>query len=69
VAAAPGDVTGEDRLGGSNVWTVIGASAVGTVIEWYDSYTFRILALVIVGAVLLTVLLRRGREVSPQPAD
>jgi len=23
-----------DRLGGANIWTVIGASGVGTMIEW-----------------------------------
>jgi len=25
-----------DRLGGANIWMIIGASGVGTMIEWYD---------------------------------
>ncbi|MDP9473604.1 MAG: MFS transporter, partial [Chloroflexota bacterium] len=43
--------TGEefDRLGGANVWQVIGASAVGTMIEWYDFYIFGSLALILAG--------------------
>src|SRR5687767_10571035 len=36
-----------DRLGGANIWTVIGASGVGTMIEWYDFYIFGSLALVL----------------------
>ena len=35
-----------DRLGGSNIWKVIAASGVGTMIEWYDFYIFGSLALV-----------------------
>jgi MFS family permease len=42
------DAMGEtDRLGGANIWTVIGASGVGTMIEWYDFYLFGSLALVL----------------------
>ena len=45
------DVTAElddqERLGGASVWTVIGASGVGTMIEWYDFYIFGSLALVL----------------------
>ena len=42
------DTMGEtDRLGGANIWTVIGASGVGTMIEWYDFYLFGSLALVL----------------------
>jgi MFS family permease len=37
----------QDRLGGSNIWMVIGASGVGTMIEWYDFYIFGSLALVL----------------------
>ena len=37
VDANPADTMNEtDRLGGANIWTVIGASGVGTMIEWYD---------------------------------
>jgi MFS family permease len=36
-----------DRLGGANIWTVIGASGVGTMIEWYDFYIFGSLALIL----------------------
>ncbi|MDP9362746.1 MAG: MFS transporter [Chloroflexota bacterium] len=41
--------TGEgiDRLGGANIWQVIGAAGVGTMIEWYDFYIFGSLALVL----------------------
>ena len=48
VAAEPtGTVAETDRLGGANIWTVIGASGVGTMIEWYDFYIFGSLALVL----------------------
>lgn len=40
-------VTGNDRLGESKIFQVIGASAVGTMIEWYDFYIFGSLATVI----------------------
>jgi hypothetical protein len=40
-------VAEQDRLGGANIWTVIGASGVGTMIEWYDFYIFGSLALVL----------------------
>src|SRR5215208_6901590 len=36
-----------DRLGGANIWMIIGASGVGTMIEWYDFYIFGSLALVL----------------------
>ncbi len=36
-----------DRLGEANIFQVIGASAVGTMIEWYDFYIFGSLATVI----------------------
>src|ERR1041384_5052750 len=35
------------ELRGTRIWTVIGASAVGTMIEWYDFYIFGSLATVI----------------------
>ena len=48
VVPSPTDTMGEtDRLGGANIWTVIGASGVGTMIEWYDFYLFGSLALVL----------------------
>jgi MFS family permease len=48
VIQEPGGVGDDtDRLGGANLWTVIGASAVGTMIEWYDFYIFGSLALVL----------------------
>ena len=48
VEANPSNTMGEtDRLGGANIWTVIGASGVGTMIEWYDFYIFGSLALVL----------------------
>ena len=31
----------QDRQGDTSVWTVIGASGVGTMIEWYDSNNTR----------------------------
>src|SRR5579884_3964001 len=36
-----------DRRGGANIWQVISASSVGTMIEWYDFYIFGSLATVI----------------------
>ena len=39
--------TAEERLGGRSIFQVIGASAVGTMIEWYDFYIFGSLATVI----------------------
>ena len=45
--ARVGGEAADDRLGGANVWTVIGASGVGTMIEWYDFYIFGSLALVL----------------------
>jgi MFS family permease len=36
-----------DRLGGANIWQVIGAAGVGTMIEWYDFYIFGSLALIL----------------------
>jgi MFS family permease len=47
VAEPTGTVEDTDRLGGANIWTVIGASGVGTMIEWYDFYIFGSLALVL----------------------
>lgn len=35
-----------DRTGGTSIWRVIAASAVGTMIEWYDFYIFGSLAVV-----------------------
>ena len=40
---------GFDRTGGAKIWQVIGASAVGTMIEWYDFYIFGSLALILAG--------------------
>src|SRR5688500_7087209 len=34
---------------GYNIWSVIGAAAAGTVIEWYDFYIFGSLATIIAG--------------------
>jgi len=45
--ALSGDAEGmgaADRLGDAKIWQVIGAAAVGTVIEWYDFYIFGSLA-------------------------
>ncbi len=36
-----------DRLGTANIWQVIGASSVGTMIEWYDFYIFGSLAFIL----------------------
>jgi MFS family permease len=36
-----------DRTGGANIWTVIMASSMGTMIEWYDFYIFGSLAAVL----------------------
>jgi len=48
VEANPANTMNEtDRLGGANIWTVIGASGVGTMIEWYDFYIFGSLALIL----------------------
>jgi MFS family permease len=45
-----GHADGEfDRTGGAKIWQVIGASAVGTMIEWYDFYIFGSLALILAG--------------------
>jgi MFS family permease len=38
---------GEDAVHGYRIWQVIAASAVGTMIEWYDFYIFGSLAIVI----------------------
>jgi hypothetical protein len=48
VVANPANTMEEtDRLGGANIWMIIGASGVGTMIEWYDFYIFGSLALVL----------------------
>src|SRR5829696_2082968 len=48
VDANPADTMNEsERLGGAKIWTVIGASGVGTMIEWYDFYLFGSLALIL----------------------
>jgi MFS family permease len=47
VPSSPDTMEETDRLGGANIWTVIGASGVGTMIEWYDFYIFGSLALVL----------------------
>jgi MFS family permease len=44
-AAAP--ATARERLGESSIYQVIGASSVGTMIEWYDFYIFGSLAAII----------------------
>ncbi|HEY8601735.1 MAG TPA: MFS transporter [Thermomicrobiales bacterium] len=44
-SAAPS--TASERLGNTSIFQVIGASAVGTMIEWYDFYIFGSLAAVI----------------------
>jgi MFS family permease len=36
-----------DPLAGAKIWQVIGASSVGTMIEWYDFYIFGSLALIL----------------------
>lgn len=43
VASAVTDIPGKS----TGIWTIIGASAVGTMIEWYDFYIFGSLALVL----------------------
>src|SRR4051795_4494510 len=48
VEANPANTMNEtDRLRGAHILTVIGASGVGTMIEWYDFYIFGSLALVL----------------------
>lgn len=50
MSAAGGAITGGsafDRTGGAKIWQVIGASSLGTMIEWYDFYIFGSLATVI----------------------
>ncbi len=42
-----GGPAGTAPRGTSGIWTIIGASAVGTMIEWYDFYIFGSLALVL----------------------
>ncbi|MBP6002133.1 MAG: MHS family MFS transporter [Pyrinomonadaceae bacterium] len=39
--------TGDDQISKYRIWKVIGASAVGTMIEWYDFYIFGSLAVII----------------------
>jgi hypothetical protein len=47
-ASAPGDaLKGAEPAGRAGIWKVIIASAVGTMIEWYDFYIFGSLATVI----------------------
>lgn len=46
-ARAVTELTAEERLGETSIFQVIGASAVGTMIEWYDFYIFGSLAAVI----------------------
>jgi len=46
-ARAASTMTAAERLGESSIFQVIGASAVGTMIEWYDFYIFGSLATVI----------------------
>src|SRR6185369_4514978 len=45
--AEPSSVTGSDHISTSRIWKVIGASSVGTMIEWYDFYIFGSLAPII----------------------
>ncbi len=47
VAGGIAPTSAEERLGGRSIFQVIGASAVGTMIEWYDFYIFGSLAAVI----------------------
>jgi MFS family permease len=46
-ARAASSMTAAERLGESSIFQIIGASAVGTMIEWYDFYIFGSLAAVI----------------------
>src|SRR4051812_20131474 len=48
VASPVADISGGTApRGTSGIWTIIGASAAGTMIEWYDFYIFGSLALVL----------------------
>ena len=44
MSSASISVTSSDQISTSKIWTVILASSVGTMIEWYDFYIFGILA-------------------------
>ncbi|MGI8735512.1 MAG: MFS transporter [Pyrinomonadaceae bacterium] len=46
-ATSAADRAGADAVHGYQIWKVIAASAVGTMIEWYDFYIFGSLAIVI----------------------
>jgi len=46
-ARAASASTASERLGDAKIWQVIGASAVGTMIEWYDFYIFGSLATIL----------------------
>ncbi|HUF47441.1 MAG TPA: MFS transporter [Vicinamibacterales bacterium] len=46
-ATAPARASAASALPASRIWQVIGASAVGTMIEWYDFYIFGSLATII----------------------
>ena len=48
-ATTSGDLGGfyNDQISKSKIWQVIGASSVGTMIEWYDFYIFGSLAAII----------------------
>jgi MFS family permease len=46
-ARAASASTADERLGDAKIWQVIGASAVGTMIEWYDFYIFGSLATIL----------------------
>ena len=47
MTAIPHGIEGVDRVSKSKIWQVIGASSLGTVIEWYDFYIFGSLAAII----------------------
>jgi MFS family permease len=43
----PANLSGAETSSGYNIWSVIGASSAGTLIEWYDFYIFGSLATII----------------------
>src|SRR5260370_27309073 len=47
MASVPMQVTSSDQISTSKIWSVILASSVGTMIEWYDFYIFGSLAAVL----------------------
>src|SRR5229473_8255440 len=45
MSSTPAAITSSDQISTSKIWNVILASSVGTMIEWYDFYIFRTLAI------------------------